>query len=128
MSKCYLAGPMRGLPRFNYDAFDEAKKLGQHFGYTIVSPADIDREMGFDEYRDPNTVPLADSRKMIERDIAELMDCEYIALLTGWENSTGARVEVALARFLNLPILDANTFTPMDAYVVGITGVEHSLH
>src|SRR5690606_7315289 len=35
----YIAGPMRGLPLFNFPAFDAARDLAQREGFTPISPA-----------------------------------------------------------------------------------------
>ena len=38
VTKVYLAGPMRGLPRYNFDAFDRAAKYLREDGYAVFSP------------------------------------------------------------------------------------------
>ena len=43
----YIAGPMRGYPRFNFDAFDAAQSHLESLGYRVISPAALDREVGF---------------------------------------------------------------------------------
>jgi len=106
--KVYIAGPMRGIPWYNFPAFDEAERRGRELGHAIVSPATLDRELGFDERRDVPT--KADLRAMIVRDVVELSKCDAIALLPGWEKSTGVAVELAVARFLSLKVLDAESF------------------
>lgn len=46
--KVYLAGGMRGYPSFNFPSFDAAAaELRKRF-ITVISPAEIDRELGFD--------------------------------------------------------------------------------
>ena len=39
--RVYLAGPMTGLPQFNFPAFDNAEKDLQARGYDVVPPADL---------------------------------------------------------------------------------------
>jgi len=98
----YIAGPMRGYPKFNFPAFDEAKEeLSKN--WNVISPADIDRAAGFSEDGDePDSTML---RNMIERDLdAIIWKCDAIALLPGWQRSRGAKVEKALAEFLGLEI------------------------
>src|SRR5271168_4519305 len=112
--KTYIAGPMRNIPLYNFPAFDEAAELGRLLGHQIVSPADLDREMGFDERRD--NVSASDLRAMIVRDVVELSKCDAIALLPGWENSSGVRVELAVAEFLSMKVLDAKDFKEHDQW------------
>lgn len=106
--RVYLAGPMRGILEFNFPAFDKAADEAFAQGWLPVSPADLDREMGFDEKRDEPSP--ADLRTMIIRDVVELSKCDAIALLPGWERSSGVAVELAVAKFLGLQILDAEMF------------------
>ena len=39
---------MRNLPRYNFDAFDAAAYALRQDGWTVQSPAEHDRSMGFD--------------------------------------------------------------------------------
>ena len=106
--RCYIAGPMRNIKLFNFPAFDVAADMLRRDGYEPVSPADIDRRAGFD----PTTLPpdwdwskIPDSlnmREIMDRDIEALKTCQCYWLLPGWENSTGAKAEVALAKLLGL--------------------------
>lgn len=106
MNRTYLAGPMRGLPLFNFPAFDAAAQALRQTGRHVISPADLDRESGFDEHG--NASP--DIRACIRRDVLAVIDhCDTIALLPGWENSKGCAVEVALGKFLELKFIDALT-------------------
>jgi hypothetical protein len=117
--RVYIAGPMRGLPLFNFPAFDKARDLGQSEGFVPISPADMDRASGFQE----DKLATADvsgpemARVFAGRDTAALLglraeEGDAIALLPGWEKSTGAVAEFFLARWLGLRILDARTMQP----------------
>lgn len=108
--KYYIAGPMRGIPYFNFPAFHEAKLEVERFGIP-VSPADIDLAMGFDPYVLPhdfdwNSLDMAafDLRSAILRDVVALLDCQGIYLLRGWEKSKGATAEKTLAEWAGLDI------------------------
>ena len=107
----YIAGPMRGIPLFNFPEFDRAAVTWQARGWTVVSPADMDREKGFDPAHDSTTGTDSNFlRDAIKRDVLAIIDkCSAIALLSGWEKSRGARVELALARFLGLRVFNAET-------------------
>lgn len=111
--KIYLAGPMSGHPNFNFPVFDHYKAHLERTGHDVVSPADLDRETGFDG-TDATLVNDDFKRRAIQRDIQALSECEAIALMPGWEHSKGVAVELAAARFLGLKTLDARTGLEFD--------------
>jgi hypothetical protein len=111
--RVYLCGPMRGCPGWNAAAFDRYAAEWEEEGYTVLSPVAGDRLSGLD--------PLATSkeelaakvgdwvwmRQVIVEDVEMIYQVDILAVLPGWESSTGATVEVALALFLGLPIYSA---------------------
>lgn len=99
--RIYIAGPMRGIPLYNFPAFDAARDLLGSLGHDPVSPADMDREIGFDEYT--ATIPPTFVRDALRRDFGALLGCEAIALLPGWETSSGAQSERRVADAIGLP-------------------------
>jgi hypothetical protein len=112
--RIYIAGPMSGYPLFNFPAFDEAAAyIDKHFpGCVPVNPAQIDRDYGFDpatlpEDYDWNVIPesVGTREEIIRRDINALLTCHSIYMLPGWENSSGAKAELQLARWAGLNIL-----------------------
>lgn len=110
----YIAGPMRGLPGLNFPAFDQARNLGMELGYTIISPADMDREVGIDGNA-ALTEEQDDVRVFVQRDVGALLSLspesrDGIALLPGWECSTGSLAELFVARWLGLRVVSATTF------------------
>ncbi len=113
VKRIYIAGPMRGIPRYNFPAFDFAKHVlavsEETHELLAVSPADIDRGSGFD----PDDMPedwnwdeihpsVGTKEEVIERDFRAIRTCDAIYMLQGWENSTGARAEAALAEWMGL--------------------------
>lgn len=95
---CYIAGPMRNCKLFNFPAFDEAADKLRNLGFEVVNPAEIDRAQGFDPAKhDLSFFP--DFSKVIQRDLQAVMDTDCTVLLPGWEKSTGAQAEMALARW-----------------------------
>ncbi len=109
--RLYLAGPMRGIPLFNFPAFDEAARAFAS-RFEVINPANLDRAKGFD----PTTLPEGyawqnleaigfDLREAVRRDVDAILSCDAIFMLEGWERSTGARAEHALAVWLGLDIL-----------------------
>jgi hypothetical protein len=110
--RVYIAGPMRGIPLYNFPAFDAAKENLINRGFDPVSPADIDRDNGFD----PTKLPAdhdwgsveslgIDVREIVRRDLMALLTCEAVYLLEDWHKSIGATAEVAVAQWLRLPLL-----------------------
>jgi hypothetical protein len=132
--RVYIAGPMRGYPNFNFPAFDAAAKRGRDLGYVVISPAELDRATGFSEQgqdgkvndRGHNeTVTLDFMKGAAWRDFKAIVGdrpdqfrptnegCDAVAMLPGWERSRGARAEKAIAEWVGLDILDAETFLPL---------------
>lgn len=102
---CYIAGPMRGRPYYNFPAFDAARSRLTEIGWRVISPADLDRAIGFDPWTmradtDWNQVPNFDMNAAFERDVAALRSVDAIALLPEWERSIGARAEAGIAQWL----------------------------
>lgn len=104
--KIYVAGPMSGLPDYNRPAFDAAAKRIRAAGYDVFNPAQADRE-------DPDATDDKPRSWFLRRDIPELCRCDAIAVLPGWQESVGARLEVAVAEALDMPVLDAQTLQPL---------------
>lgn len=110
--KIYLAGPMRGYPNFNFAAFDYAAAKLRAEGHHVFSPAERDREAYGPEVENN---PTGDESKAPEGCTIEdcmLADtawiCRYaeaIALLPGWEKSTGANAERALGVAIGATII-----------------------
>ena len=100
----YLAGPMRGYPDYNFPAFDRAERILRNRGYHPVSPAAMDRLFEGWGAAPPEGIAFTpqDCKRFILRDLVALMDCDAICCLPGWQDSKGAKLEVALAKFLGL--------------------------
>lgn len=101
----YISGPMTGLPRFGFPAFDAARDFLRATGHVAVSPADHDREVypdierspGFERgVLDPNGPRFEDLIGWDLRFIASL-ECDAVLFLPGWENSRGAGYERTVA-------------------------------
>lgn len=108
----YLSAPMRGVPYFNFPAFDAARDRLTAEGWKVISPADIDREHGFDpkdlprdtDWNDLSGLPFT-IEDCFERDIEAVKKCDAIYMLKGWQNSTGAQAEYWCARWLHKEVL-----------------------
>lgn len=125
--RLYLAGPMRGIPLFNFPAFEKAAAEIRAGGHEVWSPAEQDvMHDGLDvtKHADFSAPPQTFSHYM-RRDLAAVCDAEAVAVLPGWEKSKGARLEVHVARACDKPILDAHTLAPITGQVaVQVTGQE----
>lgn len=103
MKKIYLAGPMTGLPGYNFAAFDRAAEILEGEGHVVFNPAQMDRDVGFD----PASTEVSKSflRDALRRDLSAICDADAIAMLPGWEKSPGAKIEWMLASHLDLEII-----------------------
>jgi len=103
--KIYIAGPMRNYPLFNFPAFAEATKKIRELGHEVSSPAERDmQEDGFDPAK---SEPRSMSYYMTH-DLPEVCKADAVVVLTGWEHSGGARLEVMVAMSLKKQILDTD--------------------
>jgi len=110
--KIYIAGPMRGYPKYNYPLFDKVFKICEFQGFSPVSPAIIDREFGVkDEDLPENGADCngivngaGNQLSIIKRDLSALLKCGAICLLPGWDRSTGAIAELAVAEWAGLTV------------------------
>lgn len=97
--KIYIAGPMTGLPEFNLPSFWIAEKSLAAEGYSVESPA-------------ANQAGDLPYHFYIRRGLAQLVRCDEIALLPGWERSNGAVLEARVAAMCQMGVRIA---APIDA-------------
>lgn len=97
--KIYVAGPMTGLPDFNFPAFHTASATLRAQGWQVVNPAEINPDSS-----------LAWTECM-RRDIAELVTCDAIHLLDGWWASKGATLEHHIAERLGMQVYEGRAAT-----------------
>lgn len=86
----YICGPMTGLPGNNYDAFDQWASTLRAYGYEVANPAG-NPECPSSEHRCPSWP------RCMRLSMVQLAQCEGVALLSGWEKSRGASLEVFVA-------------------------------
>lgn len=98
MTTCYLAGPMRGYPDFNFPAFHAAAADLRAKGWTVLSPAEADLAQGFDPTK--NTLDGFDMSAALVRDVEMVAKSDAVILLPGWRKSKGSGIEYAVARYL----------------------------
>lgn len=116
----YVAGPMTGFHEFNFPAFDEAEEFLNEKGFTTVfNPAEHDRwllkkpqgwlptdEDHDGEWKRWKIEGAPSLRDMLGADLNWIAkNATHIYMLKGWERSSGAKVEHALAVALGLEII-----------------------
>lgn len=87
----YISGPMTGHEDFNRKAFHEAADRLRDLGHQVVNPADVE-------------LPDARWEDYMRLDIRLMLLCDQVVVLPGWHESRGARLEVAIATQIGLPI------------------------
>lgn len=114
--KVYVAGPMSGIPEFNFPAFHAAATRLRGQGHEVFNPAerDTERHNGVDiskgntngsqelaakEHGFSLRDALADDTWYICK------EADAIAMLPGWENSKGALAEWTLSIALGHAII-----------------------
>lgn len=104
--KIYISGPMTGYEDFNRPAFRRAEDtLRAALDATFINPARLDEQAGPDwEWPD-----------FMRNSLKGMLDACTIYMLNGWENSKGAKIELALAKELGMPVM----YQPMPALDYG---------
>lgn len=107
--RVYIAGPMTGIPQFNFPAFDAAALDLRKLGFDVVSPSELD------DPEDREAALASPDGKMngghhmnktwgdfLARDVKLIADggIEAVVVLPGWEQSRGARLETFVAAAL----------------------------
>ena len=95
MTRIYIAGPMSGIEAFNYPAFNaEASRL-RALGYHVENPATNPAQSDWAGY--------------MRVAIRQMLTCDMVVLLPGWEASRGACIETHLAMDLGIPVRIASS-------------------
>lgn len=92
--KVYISGPITGIDFGNRFAFSCARSALELCGHEVVDPSEVqlDDEASWADY--------------MKADLKLLLDCDFIYMLEGWENSRGARLERELAENLGIEEID----------------------
>lgn len=113
--KLYLAGPMRGYAKYNFPHFLATAAELRIQGHEVLSPAEMDLE-----YFGPGCMDIPEGeatenfRWYMKRDLNAVLECDAVALLSGWQKSTGALIESYVGRAVGAKLLDAYTLEPID--------------
>lgn len=103
MTKVYIAGPMTGYPGYNFPAFFEAENTLNSMGFETANPAahDVDTYpdiFDWPEYPEGKPSSLFSLAKAMHWDLQQILECDGIVLLPGWEASKGANIELTVAK------------------------------
>lgn len=101
--KVYIAGPMSGLPDFNYPAFNTAEGELLVAGHFPLNPTRAEEH---------NTTGKPQTWSWYMRHaLGMVAQADGVALLPGWENSKGATLEHFVALQLGLDIRPIERWT-----------------
>jgi hypothetical protein len=99
----YIAGPMSGIPEFNFPAFFATEEKLRAEGWNVFNPANKDAEKELD----PEAFATGDHVLVNKRgfdfrtaylwDVTKVIEGDAIYMLKGWERSPGAIGEHACA-------------------------------
>jgi hypothetical protein len=105
---------MRGYKEYNFPAFRVAAARLRELGYEVWSPAERDEQEGFD----PKTDEAKSTAYYMAYDLKAVCESDAVAVLPGWRESTGAKLEVHVAQVCEIPVLDAETLAPIDETIL----------
>lgn len=121
--RIYLSGPMTGCPDLNCHAFYMAERRLSEQGHFVINPHCISEQFGTPEelakafaaaYAEPwqNVCSYEEhdqktrlANAVMDADLAAVRSCNAIYLLRGWENSRGAKMELAEALKYGLQVM-----------------------
>lgn len=96
IEKCYISGPITGIPDLNWSAFSESQVTLACLGYHPVNPHEVCALL-------PRTSKWSDYMREC---IAALCYCQSIYMLPGWWKSNGARIEWFISKILGIKRID----------------------
>lgn len=109
--KIYVAGKMRGLPYFGYQAFNNAAAKLRAEGHSVFNPVEsAEKIYGPDIYsgnpEGDEAIAGIDGRLVFSLDLDFVCkEAEAVALLPNWHTSKGAIAEKAVAEALGLKVM-----------------------
>ena len=89
----YIAGPMKGLPKHNTDAFFNAEEKLRLEGWVVVNPVKFEHIFGTAVLQEDDRL----LRAMMDAELAVIPRLDAIYLPRGWEHSEGAKRELQVA-------------------------------
>lgn len=104
--KLYIAGPMSGHPDWNYPAFFTAETELHGLGHGTINPARTDGDTlaaALASAGNPDN-PNRSHEYYLKIELPQMIGCDGLVVLPGWQKSRGARLEVEIAQALSMPL------------------------
>lgn len=92
MEKIYISGKITGIEDEAEKLFAEAEIILREMGCDPINPFTLNHE------HDKSW------KSYMAQDIKALVDCDTMFMLSNWKNSTGARIERKIAKYLGIKI------------------------
>src|SRR5699024_676690 len=96
--KIYLSGKMTGIENYNYNKFNLVAKALRESGCNVINPAEMKSEVNW-EWKD-----------YMKEAIKMMMDADVLFVLSGYETSVGANIEIELAEKLGIGVVYQSDF------------------
>ena len=93
VKRIYLSGPMTGIAENNFPVFNTVAAQLRQRGLEVVNPAEI--------------VPQGEKtwENCMRAVLKELLTCDTIGMLSGWERSAGAHLELHVAHRVGMNVV-----------------------
>jgi hypothetical protein len=103
----YLSGPMSGKPDYNRAAFNAAASRLRNDGHKVFNPAEFKGNIWW-KWSDFVAYDVAVMIQGYSSEFNGKPECPFdcLALLDGWRDSKGARLEYIVAQELGLKIIN----------------------
>lgn len=98
----YLSGKISGLPDLNKPKFKAAAEMLTRRGLNVINPHDLP-----DDHHDKEW------NSYMKECYKVMMDVECVIALDCWKKSRGARREVFVAEWLDMPVVRIEDFEPI---------------
>jgi hypothetical protein len=92
---------MTGIPDNNFPAFNATAQRLRDAGHDVISPRRIQTPNGANAWAD-----------YLRADLREMLTCDTVALLPGWEASAEAHLELHVAHRLGIRVVAVDALIP----------------
>lgn len=112
----YISGPMTGTSDHGVALFSSARDVLRSSGYMVLCPSEAS---GVHQHYG--------REKHLRRDFSYVLLADEVCVLSGWERSKGAVIEVNIAIAVGLPVWEFETGQRIDALIAKQIDVRRSL-